>query len=43
MIRMAGGREEVAAWALSHHDRSRLDTDMFPASVVNALVESDAD
>jgi hypothetical protein len=42
MIRMAGGREEVAAWALAHHDRSRLDTDMFPASVVNALVESDA-
>ncbi|MGH9038114.1 MAG: hypothetical protein ACRD0O_20340 [Acidimicrobiia bacterium] len=43
MIRMAGGREEVAAWAFAHHDRSRLDTDMFPASVVAALVESDAD
>ncbi|MGH9036070.1 MAG: HDIG domain-containing metalloprotein, partial [Acidimicrobiia bacterium] len=38
MIRMAGGREEVAAWAYAHHDRSRLDTDMFPASVVAALV-----
>ncbi|MGH8992287.1 MAG: HD domain-containing protein [Acidimicrobiia bacterium] len=43
MIRMAGGREEVAAWAYAHHDRSRLDTGMFPASVVAALVESDAD
>jgi hypothetical protein len=43
MIRMAGGREEVAAWAFAHHDRSRLDTGMFPASVVAALVESDAD
>ena len=43
MIRMAGGREEVAAWAFAHHDRSRLETDMFPASVVAALVESDAD
>jgi hypothetical protein len=43
MIRMAGGREEVAAWALAHHDRSRLDTDKFPATVVTALVESDAD
>ena len=43
MIRMAGGREEVAAWAYAHHDRSRLDTAIFPASVVAALVESDAD
>ncbi|MGH9041981.1 MAG: hypothetical protein ACRDZ3_17310 [Acidimicrobiia bacterium] len=43
MIRIAGGREEVAAWAGAHHDRSRLDTTMFPASVVSALVESDGD
>jgi hypothetical protein len=43
MIRMVGGREEVAAWAFAHHDRSRLDTGMFPAPVVAALVESDAD
>jgi len=42
MIRMAGGREEVAAWAFAHHDRSRLDM-VFPASVIAALVESDGD
>lgn len=41
MIRLAGGRDEVANWAYAHHDRSRLDTGAFPASVVAALVEAD--
>ena len=41
MIRLAGGREEVAQWAYAHHDRSRLDPSDFPASVVAALAESD--
>ncbi len=43
MIRMAGGRDEVAHWAGAHHDRARLDTTLLPASVVTALVAADAD
>lgn len=43
MIRMAGGREEVASWAAAHHDRSRLDSMSMPASVVQALVAADPD
>jgi hypothetical protein len=43
MIRMAGGREEVATWAEAHHDRSRLDPLSMPASVVQALAEADPD
>ena len=43
MIRMAGGREEVAAWAGAHHDRSRLDPHLLPGPVVVALAEADPD
>ena len=43
MIRMAGGRDEVAHWAGAHHDRSRLDPHLLPAPVVNALAEADQD
>ena len=43
MIRMAGGRHEVAHWAGAHHDRARLDTTLLPAPVVKALVAADAD
>lgn len=43
MIRMAGGREEVAAWAGAHHDRSRFDPHLIPAPVVMALAEADPD
>jgi hypothetical protein len=43
LIRMAGGREEVAHWAGAHHDRARLDPTLLPAPVVNALVAADND
>ena len=43
MIRMAGGREEVAAWAEAHHDRSRLDPHILPGPVVVALADADPD
>ena len=43
MIEMAGGRAEVAHWAGAHHDRARLDTSLFPATVVAALVAADND
>jgi hypothetical protein len=43
MIRMAGGRDEVAHWAGAHHDRARLDPTLLPAPVVTALVAADAD
>jgi hypothetical protein len=43
MIRMAGGRDEVAHWAGAHHDRTRLDPSLLPASVVTALVAADTD
>jgi hypothetical protein len=41
MIRMVGGREEVALWATAHHQRSRLESHALPASVVTALAEAD--
>lgn len=43
MIRLAGGRAEVAHWAGAHHDRARLDLLLVPAPVVKALVAADAD
>ena len=43
MIRVAGGRDEVAHWAGAHHDRARLDPMIVPAPVVSALVEADND
>jgi hypothetical protein len=43
MIRMAGGRDEVAMWATVHHQRSRLEPDALPAPVVIALAEADPD
>jgi hypothetical protein len=43
MIRMAGGRDEVAHWAGAHHDRARLDPTLMPAPVVAALVAADND
>lgn len=43
MIRMAGGRVEIACWAGAHHDRARLDAGLFPATVVAALVAADND
>jgi hypothetical protein len=43
MIRMAGGRDEVAHWAGAHHDRARLDPSLLPAPVVAALVAADND
>jgi hypothetical protein len=43
MIRMAGGRAEVAHWAGAHHDRARLDPTLLPAPVVAALVAADND
>jgi HD domain len=43
MIRLAGGRAEVAHWAGAHHDRARLDPTLVPAPVVKALVAADAD
>jgi HD domain len=43
MIRLAGGREEAAAWAAAHHDRARLDPLALPASVVAALAAADPD
>jgi hypothetical protein len=43
MVRLAGGRPEVAHWAGAHHDRARLDTSLLPASVVTALVAADND
>jgi len=43
MIRIAGGRAEVAHWAGAHHDRARLDPTLLPAPVVAALVEADND
>jgi hypothetical protein len=43
MIRMAGGRDEVAHWAGAHHDRARLDPAVVPAPVVAALVAADND
>jgi putative nucleotidyltransferase with HDIG domain len=43
MVRMAGGRDEVAHWAGAHHDRARLDPTLVPAPVVTALVAADAD
>ena len=42
-IRLAGGREEAARWAESHHDdasRAQLD---FPGAVVTALHDADDD
>jgi putative nucleotidyltransferase with HDIG domain len=41
MLRMAGGREEVAVWAAAHHDRSALDPMALPGPVVMALAEAD--
>jgi plasmid stabilization system protein ParE len=43
MIRIAGGRDEVAHWAGAHHDRARLDPTLVPAPVVAALVAADND
>jgi hypothetical protein len=43
MIRMAGGRPEIAHWAGAHHDRARLDPTLLPAPVVIALVAADND
>jgi hypothetical protein len=43
MIRLAGGRTEVAHWAGAHHDRARLDPTLLPAPVVSALVAADND
>ena len=43
MIRLAGGRAEVAMWAAAHHQCSRLEPDALPPSVVTALVEADPD
>jgi len=43
MIRLAGGRDEVAHWAVAHHDRARLDPTLVPAPVVAALVAADND
>ena len=43
MIRMAGGRPEVAHWASAHHERARLDPALVPAPVVAALVAADND
>ncbi len=43
LIRMAGGRDEVAHWAGAHHDRARLDPALLPAPVVAALVAADND
>lgn len=43
MIRLAGGREEVAEWATAHHHRSRLDPLALPGPVVVALAEADPD
>jgi hypothetical protein len=43
MIRLAGGRAEVAHWAGAHHDRARLDPLLVPDPVVKALVAADAD
>jgi hypothetical protein len=43
MVRMAGGREEVALWATVHHQCSRLPPEALPAPVVTALVEADPD
>jgi hypothetical protein len=43
MIRMAGGRDEVAHWAEAHHDPARLDPTVVPAPVVTALVDADND
>jgi hypothetical protein len=43
MIRLAGGRAEVAHWAGAHHDPARLDPTLVPAPVVTALVAADTD
>jgi hypothetical protein len=43
MIRLAGGRDEVAHWACAHHDRALLDPTLVPAPVVAALVAADND
>jgi hypothetical protein len=43
LVHMAGGRDEVAAWAGAHHDRSSWDGLSIPEPVVRALVLSDAD
>ena len=43
MIRLAGGRDEVAHWAGAHHGRARLDPWLLPAPVVKALVAADND
>jgi hypothetical protein len=43
MIRLAGGRPEVAHWAAAHHDRARLDPILVPGPVVAALVAADND
>jgi hypothetical protein len=43
MIRLAGGRAEVAHWAGAHHDPTRLDPAVVPAPVVEALVSADND
>jgi hypothetical protein len=43
MIRMAGGRDEVAMWATVHHQQSRLEPGALPALVVIALAEADPD
>jgi hypothetical protein len=43
LIRMAGGREEVAVWATAHHQHARLQADALPAPVVAALVKADPD
>jgi HD domain len=43
MIRLAGGRAEVAHWAGAHHDQARLDPALIPAAVVKVLVAADND
>jgi hypothetical protein len=43
MIRMAGGREDAARWAVAHHQRARLEAGALPASVVTALADADPD
>jgi len=43
LIRVAGGRDDVAAWAAIHHDRSAWADAPIPGAVVRALVVSDQD
>jgi hypothetical protein len=41
MIRRAGGREPIAAWAAVHQGEAGTEEPGFPAAVVEALIESD--